>query len=166
VKVKKKRNKAYKQKHSWQLGGLHAILDAMTKEEMSAKLSDYQKMELRGSHHAAMFRMVRENSDFEALKTVTNALNAGLVLCNSALYDQAKDHVPIFIKALEGAFLAHTRSEKGGIYRFDVSAIMAINEALEIHDAQLELISVGEFNAVLKEIHRRERTGNVYRVAK
>lgn len=98
-----------------------------------------------------------------AWNNVTCSLNMAMLLCELVFGDE---HLPLMIRALEGMFKAKMRGEKTGSYRLDGDGLRAVQEALHIHDAQMELATPRDMVRADMELKKRMADGNVYSAEK
>jgi hypothetical protein len=93
--------------------------------------------------------------DFNALAAVTNTQ---LVLAESGIGGDALDK----IKAAQNALLdAQHRFDVIGRYGFDGRGLVAVTDALDIHDQQIDLCTKGEYSRALQGVYARMNAGEV-----
>lgn len=108
----------------------------------------------------AMKDMEQGRGSEQVWAVVTLTLNYTLALAEMGFGD---DRIDAIVPALDGAFRAKLRAAKTGKWGFDGPAIQAINHALDIHDAQLELATGEEVMAARQLVHASMKKGVVYK---
>lgn len=86
-------------------------------------------------------------------------LNLTLGLCELGF---GKEHLPLVVEAFEGAQRAMVRGKQSGTYRFDGPGLTALTDALQIHEAQLEVATTKDLLAAEKIIADRIVRGHAY----
>lgn len=162
MKSPKKRNKPYRPKPVTQHGGLIAVARVHARAEEAAPLCDDQLTDLGVAYWASFENLRSGPATEEAWSCVACALNIGIVLCEQEL---GQEYEELFARALEGAFRAKVRSQRTGSFRLDGAALRDIEDAFDVHDAQMELATRAEVTRALNTVHARMESGNVYRAA-
>lgn len=142
----------------WQTSVELAVIDATPGRLMSPDtIVDLQLVNRQAYHN-----MVRGPATPEALGIVINALNMAMLLCEAGI---GEEWVDVVIKAQEGAFRAKVRGETTDRWGFDGPAIAVIDQALDVHEAQVEVATRDELMQAIQEMHRRIDDGHVFETA-
>ncbi|WP_426106410.1 hypothetical protein [Massilia sp. TSP1-1-2] len=88
------------------------------------------------------------------------AMNIAMLLCEE---DIGAQYLDLFIAAQEAIFRAWMRGERTGSYRLDGPGIAVITEALEVHDAQLDVSLRGDLAKAERTMLERMAEGNHYK---
>lgn len=115
-------------------------------------LSDAQMRDLGIAYHVAFDLMRSGRGDEESWSTLACMTNIAVVFAEQGM---GKEHLAALLRALEGIRRAKVRADASGRWAFDGDALAAIEHGLRIHDAQMEIATVGETRAVLAEVERR-----------
>lgn len=150
-----KPRKAYRPRAVSRTAGLDVI-------ERRAPMDINQTTDLGIAYHVALDEMIHGRGTEDHWSTVVCALNIGLVLAEmgcAALY------IGIIKDALDGAVRTRDRARKIGRWGFDGDALLDVKHALEIHDAQMAIVTKATIIAALAEVHRRIDAGSVFKEA-
>jgi hypothetical protein len=113
------------------------------------------------AYRLSMDAMVRGQSSEQDWSVVVCSLNIGLILCERGI---GAEYESMFVAALDGAFRARLRAQRTGAWRFDGDALVAIQQALSVHDEQVKLATKEEMRLTLIEVHRRIEEGHTYQI--
>jgi hypothetical protein len=154
-----RRNKAYRPRPV-RAGAALALIARHNDLQMEVELDADQLTDLGLAYRLALDAMCNGGASEENWETVACSLNIGLVLTERGF---GKEHEPLFVTALAGAFRSKLRADSGKGWAFDGPALTAIKSAFEVHDQQIEMATVLEMRDAVTEVRRRSRLGNVYR---
>lgn len=93
---------------------------------------------------------------------VVVSLNIAMILVEAGLGPEYEDDI---VAALDGMFRMQLRAKRFGKWIFDGTALQAVNRALEVHEAQLELATHQQVIDAKQVMHQRISSGNVYKEA-
>lgn len=163
MKPKKRRDKPYRPKNKLPGGGLHALLRiedrAIARAHNTSLYRPEDLTELRAGYWIAFANLKTGHATEDAWGHVCFSLNLALVLCEMGF---GKEWVETVVSALDGIFAAKQRGDKSGNYGLNGPAIQAIANALEVHDAQMEMATRGETAEAYSTVQKRIAAGNVY----
>lgn len=149
----KKPRKAYRPRNVDRMAGF-AVLERRTPMTVA------QVTDLGIAYHVALDEMIHGRGTEEHWSTVVCALNITLVLAEGG---PGYDVIEIIKAALDGAVRSRERAQKTGKWGFDGGALTEIKVALEIHDAQMALVSKADVVRALAEVHRRIDSGHAFK---
>lgn len=92
-----------------------------------------------------------QGTEFDA-EALAVAMNLSMLL---AELDVGKEYLPIAIAGQEAVVRCQARAAKAGKWGLDGPAIAAIEQALELHDQQVEIATQAQMSAAVREMHRR-----------
>jgi hypothetical protein len=163
---KKPRNKPYRPKPELPGGGLRALLRiedrAIRRKTINSPYRTEDLTELGVAYWGAFAGLKTTNPSEDAWAIVCHSLNIALVLCESGL---GPEHTDAIVAALDGIFRAKQRGDLDGQYRLDGAGIAAIENALQVHEAQLEHATPVEVASAYAIVLRRCEDGHVYTAA-
>lgn len=157
----KKRNKKYHPKPVHVAGGLVALARCIARGEEAVPLRDDQLTDLGVAYWLSMENLRTGAATEEAWSCVVCALNIGMALCEDGI---GGEYEAMLVSALDGAFRAKIRSAKAGTFRLDGAAIIAITDALQVHDQQLEIATRAEVTKAMQTVQDRVNKGHIYEV--
>lgn len=161
--AKKPRNKAYTPKPALFGGGLQALVRIEDRARVrTINNSTYKQEDLTelGTAYWGSFGDITTGAAREdSWHYVAGSLNMALLLCEAGL---GEEHTPLIIAAQDGIFKAKLRGERTGSYRLDGAGIMAVREALHVHDAQMAHATPNDIAAADAELKKRIAAGDVY----
>jgi hypothetical protein len=162
-KTKKPRNKPYRPKMTAAGGGLMALVRIEDRARHRAVLSSPYAEEDRNDLATAYWRAFGDlksgTATEEAWSNVAASVNMALLLAEGGLGEEC---TPEIVPALEGLFKAKQRGERHGSYRLDGPGLVAVQNVLKIHDAQMEHATPMDMLNADAELKKRMREGNVY----
>ena len=151
----KKRNKAYRPK-------------ALITNPLSFVFSGMQRIEgehltdLQVKNHSAMYEMVQGRGTRDGWDKLVGMINMSIVICE--LGTGAEYHAEL-LAGRDALYSVCVRYRSIGKFIFTGDEMNAMNTALQIHDAQLEISRVIDIERATDEVIRRIRTGvNLKRV--
>lgn len=113
------------------------------------------------SHHMAMLAMTQGHGGREEWQEIANALNAGIILAEMGY---GIEYVPDMEKAQGAMVLIRDRLKETGRITLRAFEMQAINEALALHDEQLEIAPVRDISRAILEVEKQIARGNFVRV--
>ncbi|WP_136419945.1 hypothetical protein [Herbaspirillum sp. ST 5-3] len=143
------------------VGEIHADFVRFN-NDIRRPLNDEQVAELGIGYRMAFSMVLAGQSTAENWAMIVCSLNIGLILSE---WGMGIEHCDLFKAALEGASRAKYRGDKTGKYGFDGAAIQAIQDAFDVHEAQIQIATKRDLVAAVKEVHRRAEAGIAYREA-
>jgi hypothetical protein len=155
------RHKKYRPRPVDPDGGLSRIALCVARGIQAAPLTPSQLTDLGAAYWLSFEQLRTGDATEEAWSCVVCALNIGLALAEKGIGDEFEQTL---VDALDGAFRAKVRSAKAGTFRLDGEAMRAIDEALHVHDAQMELATRDEVTAAMRLVHQRVVDGDVYQL--
>lgn len=140
------------------------VIDALDRydDDPRRPLTDEQLNALGVNYRIALSHMLNGQGSKENWGVCVCSLNIAVVLADNGI---GEEYLPIFIKALEGAYRAELRAGRTGKWGFDGPAITDIKDAFEIHDAQLKVTTKYQCRDAIQEVHRRQAEGIAYKEA-
>jgi len=162
TKQKKQRKKAYRPKAVNPMAAFQALDSIHVAAEDHRPLHEDDATDLALAYRLSLETMVKGKSTEEDWSVVVCSLNIGLILCERGI---GAEYEPLFVRALDGAFRSRIRAGRTGTWRFDGDALVAIREAIDVHDEQVKITTKEEIRTALLEVHHRIKAGNVYREA-
>lgn len=115
-------------------------------------LHETQTRDLGIAYHIAFEQMRSGRGTEEAWSALACATDIAIVMAEQGI---GSEHLAPLVRALDGVKRAKERGQISGRWVFDGDAITALENALMIHDAQLEAATTGEVRAALAEVERR-----------
>jgi hypothetical protein len=113
--------------------------------------------------HSAMANLTKgagTRSDWEEL---ANGLNVGLVLCEMGY---GKEFVEDLVSAQASMVLLRERYKETGRFIFRAEEMRCVNSALDIHDQQIELAPLKDFERAIMAVNAALAKGNFVTVQK
>ncbi len=113
------------------------------------------KTKLKVAYHWAMASLTKGNGTPDDWQEVTNTLNVAMVLCEKGF---GREYLPSLSNAADALVRMRDRfKQEGKSLLFRADEMQAVNEALALHDAQLEATLVKDVELAVKEVERRLR---------
>ena len=113
------------------------------------------KNRLKVAYHWAMNSLTKGEGTPEDWQEVSNSINVAMILCERGFGSEYK---PSLIKAAEAMTRMKERHKKEGkALLFKSDEMRVVNEALELHDAQLEVTLVRDVELAVLEVEKRLR---------
>lgn len=107
---------------------------------------------IRIGYHLAMQNLTKGSGTLRDWQDIADALNVGIVLAERGL---EKEYLPELKKATYAHLELRDRFKKTGRMIYRAEEMTAINEALEIHDAQMEASVVKDVELAVAEVNKR-----------
>lgn len=125
---------------------------------MQQQLTDSQRTDLGVAVHTSIERMRTGNGIERDWHTLAAAVNVSLVLCERGIGEEYLCEVNTAQDALIEIMERHHRTGK---WAFTGAAYVALNRAVELHEAQLASITRDGARAAMLEVRRRVNAGQV-----
>ena len=141
------------------------IVDTMTHIKVGMKplaTIDGELVMLRIKNHDAMASIARGQATKRDIDTVIAALNIAEALVMQSVGNAYRDQLRQGQQAL--ANLAKRGIERGERFICTGPELTAINWAMELHDAQLEVITVGQLETAIRKVANIVRSGGATRI--
>lgn len=110
---------------------------------------------MRASNYAAIDEIAMGRGTSEHLRVLVDAFNMAFVLAKRG---KGKDYLPEIGNAQQALHQLAERSTRIGRYTLTGLELSAIRRGLEIHDSQLDEVSIGELGSAVDYIIQRART--------
>jgi hypothetical protein len=120
---------------------------------------DRDKHKLMVDNWASLDLIARGAGLADHMAIVITAMNMAMVLTEQGFGREYQDQVRL---ALDGCWRAKKRGDATGRWVFDGPALVAVREAMQVLEAQIDHASRYELIDVIHTIHARHKTGNVY----
>ena len=143
------------------VGGLFVIGEAIKRSRMKFGLTLEQIVDIKFSTRLALQTMINGNSTDNDWGMIAGAINLALILSEQGY---GVEHEDLFIRAQEALVRSHIRGKRTGIWRFDGAGLQDIRDAIELHEAQCDIVSIGDIEAGLNEVKNRLEQGIVFEV--
>lgn len=144
-------NKKPKRKHDPRRA-LRAALRVDERARNRRPLHEKQTRDLGIAYHVSFDLMRSGRGTEETWSALACSMNIAIVMAEQGI---GSEHLAPLVRALDGIKRAKERGRLTGRWALDGDAITAIENALAIHDAQLEAATTGEVRAALAEVERR-----------
>lgn len=105
-------------------------------------------------NHAAMQAMVQGRGSKEMWDRLVGAVNIAIVMCEQGIGNEYREQL---VAAMQALLACGVRSVKKDRFAFTGDEMAVMNEALEIHDAQLVNIRAIDVDRAADEVARRLR---------
>ena len=132
--------------------GLHALA-------MNRPLDASQKTDESIALRVSLEALRTGRADESAFHSITAAVNVSLILCERG---HGKEYEPDIKQALESLMRVWQRAQKSARWLFDGPGWQRVNHAIDIHEAQLALISRIEARDAMREVMRRINQGHIF----
>lgn len=113
---------------------------------------------LMAVNHSAFDEIAKGRGTQEHFGVLINVLNMAEVL---AAWGHGKDWMPEIKAGQQALVELGTRSAQMGRYTFKAAEMSAIKLVLQVHDAQLEQVTVNEFDRAIQYVHQQIVSKNV-----
>jgi len=113
--------------------------------------------------HGAMANLVQGRGTKEDWQEVANGLNVGLALAEMGY---GKEFVPDIVKAQGAMALLRDQGKSTGRFIFRGEEMQAVNTGLDLHDQQIELAPVKDFEQAIRAVDLALAQGNFVSVRK
>lgn len=119
---------------------------------------DDQLLVLRNKNHAAMEAVVRGRADRRDVDVLVAASNMASSI--ASLHGFGKEYTAEIEAGATAILHMGRRGVTGGDrFLFTGPEMQAVNQLLDVHDAQLSIITVGELDAALQRVQKQLRSG-------
>lgn len=144
-------------------GGIRALFHARAVQS-TEQLDATQIRDLGIGYHGALHSITSGTGCYDDANTLAMAANIAMLLCEVGV---GAEYLPIAKAGQEAVVLLIMRARTSGKFGVSGQELRALQELLELHDAQLESedCTEGKLTQVLDECKRRIRQGNVLKVA-
>lgn len=122
-----------------------------------------EEVTLRIKNHGALAAVVQGKADTNDIDTLIAALNMSEAFSKIGYGGEYKAEIQSGQDALRD--LGSRGLHNGSRYICKAGEITSINLAMEIHDAQLDVVTVKDMEVALELVKRTLRSGNVRRIA-
>lgn len=112
---------------------------------------------LKIGYHMAMVAVTQGRAGKAEWQEIANVLNVAITLAEMGYGDQ---YLPEIVKAQGAMVLIRERLKATGRITVKAEEMNAINEALELHDQQVELVTVREMETAILSVERQLARGN------
>lgn len=117
------------------------------------------KLTLMADNYAALYMMSIGQGWPEHMATVITAMNIGMVLTEMGF---GREYAAAMRAGLDGVWRAKNRGEQTGKWGFDGPGLVAVREAMQVLEAQLEHASRQDLIDAIHTIHERYGKNIVY----
>lgn len=132
--------------------GLHAIA-------MQHRLDAGQQADLGVALRVNLEALRTGRADETAFHALAAAINVSLVLCER---DIGADYLRAIKRAQAGLLRLWTRGKQSGRWVFDGSGWHDTMVAIELHEAQMQIVTRKEASDAMREVMRRIHRGDVF----
>jgi hypothetical protein len=113
------------------------------------------KTKLKVAYHWAMANLTKGRGTPTDWQEVTNTLNVAMVLCERGF---GREYLPSLSEAADALVRMRDRyKQEGKSLLFRADEMKAVNEAIDLHDAQLDATLVKDVELAVIEVERRLR---------
>ena len=114
------------------------------------------------NHHLSMLAITQGKGVAADWQVVANALNAAVVLAEMGY---GVEYVPEGVKAQGAMVMIRDRLKATGRMTLKAAEMQAINEALALHDEQIEIATIRDMEKAIIHVEEQLRKGNFVKVA-
>lgn len=107
--------------------------------------------------HGAMVNLTQGRGTKIDWQEVANALNVGLALAEMGY---GKEFVPDLVKAQGAMALLRDRGKATGRFVFKAEEMSAVNTGIDLHDQQIELAPIADFERAIRAVELALAKGN------
>lgn len=115
-------------------------------------------LKVQAINHGALHSLTRGKGTKADWDHVTWALNTALLLCELDVGAEYKDDVLAAMKAHNACGIRHVRGHNFG---YTGPELMDVNRAMGMHDLQMPLVTVAEYESAQREVERRVMRGHI-----
>lgn len=122
---------------------------------------DSYLVDLKIKNHGAMAALTRgqaTRADMDTLIAMSNMIEALWIL------GFGKEYEAIMCAGQAAIIAVGRRGLDAGKFILRASEMSALNDLMELHDAQMEVVTVGDIERGIAVIRKRERAGQVHRI--
>ncbi|KVN92586.1 hypothetical protein [Burkholderia ubonensis] len=116
------------------------------------QLHDSQMRDMGIAYRIAFDRMRAGRGDMSTWSTISGMTHIAAAMAERGI---GHEHIDALERALAGIERAERHGRESGCWTFDGDALSAVKAALDIHDAQLEVATIGDAREAIKEAERR-----------
>ena len=126
------------------------VIESMT----PVALHESFALDLKITNHMAMTTLTQGNATKADINVLINALNITESLWRLGFGKEYRNVVDVGIRALRAVGKRGLDTDK---FALEPDEADALNEAMELHDAQLEIITVGDMDRAVRIVHEEIR---------
>ncbi len=130
---------------------------------MQQKLADIQQIDLAVPVRTAAMAMRSGVAVEHHVHTLASCVNVSLVLCERGA---GKEYESDIIAAQMALMRTIERGKRTGRWGFDGPALHEVERALQVWDAQLDVVPKSSLRDAVREVHSRMDRGLVFEVAR
>ncbi len=164
--AKKPRNKKYRPRGKNPMAAMQAIYNNQVAQAVNAAgkslLTDDAKWQIAVGMSSALTLMKDGKGEEGDCATLTFGVNIAYVLCTMGFGAEYLDDIS---SAMDAVFRCRVRGENQGVWTLDLDAVRAIDQALTICEAQLEIVTADEINKAIDTIYERMANDVVFKIA-
>lgn len=123
-----------------------------------SRLSSKTVTTLKTINHGSMVALTNGTADKSDWDNITTVLNMGVVLSENVFH---RAHLQDFKDAQVAHVSCGRRLEKHGKFGYTGPELEIVNHAMNIHDAQLDVSTVGEVEDAHREVYKRLTNGKI-----
>lgn len=143
------------------VGGLFIIGSAYKRGEMHTQLADTQIQDIKLATRLALQTMITGQSTANDWGMVAGSINTALILAEEGY---GAEHVDIFVRAQEALARSYERGVRTNAWRFDGFGLQDILTAVDLHEQQCDLVTIGDIKFALEEVERRMKSGLTFQI--
>lgn len=143
------------------VGGLFAIGSAYQRGEQQIPLAQAQVQDIKLATRLALNTMISGSSTGDDWGMVAGAMNTALMLAEQGY---GIEHTDIFVRAQEAIARSYERGTRTSTWRFDGPGLQDVLTAVELHEQQCDLVTLGDIKHALNEVERRINSGLTYQI--
>lgn len=107
--------------------------------------------------HQSMMSLTRGEGGKYEWQEVANSINVALALCEMGY---GKEFVPDLVKAQGAMAMLRDRGKTTGRFVFKAEEMQAVNVGIDIHDQQIELAPIADFERAIRAVDLALMKGN------
>ncbi|MFA9275048.1 MAG: hypothetical protein ACEQSE_09270 [Candidatus Aquirickettsiella gammari] len=143
------------------VGGLFVIGSAYKRGEQNTPLQSDQVTDIKIATQLALDNMIKGKSTSDDWGMVAGAMNTAMVLSEQGY---GFEHLDIFIRAQEAVARSYERGTRTGSWRFDGPGLQDVLTAVDLHEQQCDLVTIGDIKGALEEVEYRAKHGNTFQI--
>ena len=128
-----------------------------------AKLPSAHRDNINLRNHISLEKILKGDGDSKDWDEVTAALNMGIIL---DVHVYGGEHNVLFVTASNHHAACGERIGKAGRILYSGPELVAVRQALEIHDAQMAQATTAEIDRAVREAQRLLKAGHINAVQK
>lgn len=165
-KAKKLRGKKYQPRTRNPLAAFQVINGHRAAQAIIAvgksQLTDDAKVQIAVAFSSALKLMKEGIGEEGDCATLTFAVNIAYVMCSMGFGAEFTDDIS---SAMDAMFRCRVRGDTQGVWTLDLDAIRALDQALSICEAQLEIVTAEEVNKAIDTVYQRMENDEVFKIA-